>query len=220
MSNSAAAWREQGIAAARARDRAGAQEALLQAVRLDPQDEQAWFWLAAVQTEPRQTAYYLERVLEINPENARARAGLDAVRAQLGQSSAAPPTARVLPGAAPAPVAPVPHPAPPGAASAEPGLPWNTPAPAASTPAPPAPAGAPAWMASLVDTPETGLPWASGGSLTTGLAATDAPVTPTTTLAAEPDAAGGRSGAGGDRGGAGGAAGGSAQGADGGGRAR
>src|SRR5690242_19279406 len=102
MSDSAAEWREQGIAAARARDRAGAQAALLQAVALDPQDEQAWFWLAAVQGDPQQTAYYLERVLEINPEHVRARAGLEAVRAQLGQSSAMPPTARVAPGLYPA----------------------------------------------------------------------------------------------------------------------
>ena len=177
MSNSAAAWREQGIAAARARDRAGAQEALLQAVRLDPRDEQAWFWLAAVQTEPQQTAYYLERVLEINPEHSRARAGLEAARAQLGQSSATPPTARTAPGVTQAPPFPAPPPAPlPSGAGT--GLPWDTPPPAAGAARPPAPP-----TANLA----AGLPWAlpevpSAG----GPPGADGP--PTTTIgAAEPE---------------------------------
>ncbi len=175
MSNSAAEWREQGIAAARDRDRAGAQAALLQAVALDPQDEHAWFWLAAVQNDPQQTAYYLERVLEINPEHVRARAGLDAVRAQLGHSGAMPPTARVEPGMYPAHPTPATPPTPSRPAPFVPpttglsddaaaALPWNSTIPAA--PAPP------------TSNLEEGLPWGAAVEP----ANSPAPVMPTTTL--------------------------------------
>src|SRR5690242_20604913 len=86
-------WREQGIAAARLGDRAGANAALERAVQLNPTDEEAWFWLAAVQSEPRRSLLALERVLALNPRHERALAGQAAVRAHLGLDPAPPPPA-------------------------------------------------------------------------------------------------------------------------------
>lgn len=45
------------------------------AVRLAPQDEEPWLYLAALST-PRASVYYLLRALEINPQSERARKGL------------------------------------------------------------------------------------------------------------------------------------------------
>ncbi len=77
------AWRAQGIAAARRGDRAAARAMLDQALRLDTQDADSWFWLAAVQPDPYQARALLIQVLILNPYHARARAGLAAGEAQL-----------------------------------------------------------------------------------------------------------------------------------------
>ncbi len=42
----------------------------------DPQNEQAWLWLALITNEPTKRHKYLKRVLKINPNNKRARQGL------------------------------------------------------------------------------------------------------------------------------------------------
>ncbi|HMA37808.1 MAG TPA: VWA domain-containing protein [Chloroflexia bacterium] len=96
----ATSWRDQGIAAARAGQTATARAALEQAVRANPQDAEAWFWLAAVQRDPQQALAALERVLALNPHHPRAQAGVAAIRAQLG--------AGAPPAPAPAPAAPPP----------------------------------------------------------------------------------------------------------------
>src|SRR5262245_51233660 len=93
-------WRERGIMAARGGDRPGARDALERALEIDPQDEEAWLWLSAVQDDPRRALGCLERVLAINPQNERAVAGTAALRARLPTSAPAPPPA---PPAAPAP---------------------------------------------------------------------------------------------------------------------
>src|SRR5437868_6552015 len=87
----AAYWREQGMAAARAGDRVTANSALERAVQLNPADPDAWFWLAAVQTDPRRALLALERVLALNPQHAQALAGRAAIRTHLGLDAAPPP---------------------------------------------------------------------------------------------------------------------------------
>jgi len=63
---------EQGISAFQAGDRERARELLLQAVELEPGNENAWYYLAAAETDPERREVYLRRVLEINPANERA----------------------------------------------------------------------------------------------------------------------------------------------------
>jgi tetratricopeptide (TPR) repeat protein len=133
---------QQGIAAARASDRARARHLLTQAVRADPRSEQAWLWLAAVVDSPAQQRTCLEYVLRINPHNPQARKGLAALAASPSPPPATPPP-KEPPPPPPAPPPPLPaastqppHPSPvlrPPQASGQ-----HTPAPPAQPdPAPP-----------------------------------------------------------------------------------
>src|SRR5262245_5039834 len=77
---------EQGIAAFKAGNKDQARQLLSQAVQQDPNDEQAWYYLAAAVDNPAQRKMALEKVLAINPNNDRARQVLDKVNAQLGNA--------------------------------------------------------------------------------------------------------------------------------------
>lgn len=70
-----------GAVSAKAGDRAAATDYLTQAVGLDPANETAWLWLAGVTADPGLAAEHLERVLQINPDNAHARQGIAKLRA-------------------------------------------------------------------------------------------------------------------------------------------
>jgi tetratricopeptide (TPR) repeat protein len=70
--------RERGIAAAKARKPEEARQLLQQALRLNPQDEVAWLYLASVSTDKKERLLYLQKVLEINPNN---ELGIKAVQA-------------------------------------------------------------------------------------------------------------------------------------------
>lgn len=61
-----------GIRAAQAGNRAEARTALLRATELDPRCENAWLWLASISEYPEELLVFLNNVLEISPENARA----------------------------------------------------------------------------------------------------------------------------------------------------
>lgn len=126
---------QQGIAAARASDRARARHLLTQAVRADPRSEQAWLWLAAVVDSPAQQRTCLEYVLRINPHNPQARRGLDSLAASPSPPPAAPPPPEPQPpppAASPQPPPPSPAPRPPQASG------QHAPAPPAPPPTPPA----------------------------------------------------------------------------------
>jgi len=69
-----------GIASAKAGHKEDAREALLQVVKLDERNEQAWLWLSAVVDSNEEREICLENVLAINPDNGRARAGLEWLR--------------------------------------------------------------------------------------------------------------------------------------------
>jgi tetratricopeptide (TPR) repeat protein len=69
---------ERGIEAARAGRKDEARKLLQQSLRLDPQSDSAWLWLASVISDKRERLVALQRSLEINPANEMA---LKAVRA-------------------------------------------------------------------------------------------------------------------------------------------
>lgn len=61
-----------GIAAAQAGNRAQARILLQFAVEIDKQSEAGWLWLASISEYPEELLVFLDRVLAINPKNARA----------------------------------------------------------------------------------------------------------------------------------------------------
>ena len=79
---------QEGISAFQAGDRAKAHDLLSEVVKLDPTNEQAWYYLAASETDPALRKSYLEQVLEINPDNAKAREVLQRIQAR--EAAAAP----------------------------------------------------------------------------------------------------------------------------------
>lgn len=66
--------------AIRAGNKAEAQKLLLKATELDQSNEQAWMWLSAVVDTVEDQIICLENVLQINPNNADAKRGLEMLR--------------------------------------------------------------------------------------------------------------------------------------------
>lgn len=97
---------ERGVAAARGGQRRVAAGLLARAVQLNPRHEPSWLWLSGMLDEPKEIAFCLRSVLEINPHNERARQGL----AWLEQRSQIPQPVQE-PVAVQAPVEPIPIPA-------------------------------------------------------------------------------------------------------------
>ena len=76
----------EGIKAAQSGDRATARTALLRASELDPQSESAWLWLASISEYPEELVVFLNNVLDINPNNARAVEWMAATKALLAKT--------------------------------------------------------------------------------------------------------------------------------------
>lgn len=76
----------QGIKAAQAGNRAQARTSLLRATELDPQNENAWLWLASISEYPEELLGFLNHVLDINPENQRAKEWKVATHALLSKT--------------------------------------------------------------------------------------------------------------------------------------
>lgn len=76
-----------GIAAFQAGDRDTARKHLSAFVEQQPENEQGWYYLAAVESNPTVRKTYLERVLKLNPNNAKAREVLERIRAREGPSA-------------------------------------------------------------------------------------------------------------------------------------
>ncbi len=66
-----------GIQAAKAGNKIEARRLLEQVLEKDDNNEQAWMWFASVVDTPRERRICLENVLEINPNNTRAKQALD-----------------------------------------------------------------------------------------------------------------------------------------------
>ena len=82
---------QRGIAAAREERRREARRCLQHVLALDPLNEEAWLWLARIATDPRSALAYFSQVLDINPQNQRARDGFTAARAELAEKAKPPP---------------------------------------------------------------------------------------------------------------------------------
>jgi tetratricopeptide (TPR) repeat protein len=54
-------------------NRAGARDLLIQAIKQDPGNAQAWFMLSLTTDDPDKIAEYLHRVIELNPDDELAR---------------------------------------------------------------------------------------------------------------------------------------------------
>ncbi|GEM_PF-3870608 len=76
---------EQGRTAAQAGQRELARRYLQAALDIDPENADAWLWLAGVQDDPLEAKRCLERVLELDPGNVQAQRGLQWVEAQLAE---------------------------------------------------------------------------------------------------------------------------------------
>jgi len=74
----------EGQNAARKGDKASARALLTQVVERDPHNEMAWMWLSGVVQEPEEQQICLENVLVINPQNDKARRGLDFISTKTG----------------------------------------------------------------------------------------------------------------------------------------
>ena len=85
--------------ASRARDRSKARGLMHRVTQLDPHNETAWQWLAGVAETPLEAVTAFERVLALNPNNEKAKAGIRPARLQAGINAAKEkdiPTARRL----------------------------------------------------------------------------------------------------------------------------
>ncbi len=74
---------QRGITAAREERRGEARRCLQQVLALDPLNEEAWLWLGRIASDPRSALAYFTQVLDINPQNQRARDGFSSTRARL-----------------------------------------------------------------------------------------------------------------------------------------
>lgn len=68
---------KEGINAARIGDKATARRLLIQVTSADPRNEVAYMWLASVTDDLGERRRFLQRALELNPSNARAREALN-----------------------------------------------------------------------------------------------------------------------------------------------
>ena len=94
-----AALLQRGINDARLKNKETARTALREVVKLDPQSEKGWFWLASVAETDDERMVALQNVVLINPENQRAfqiLEKLELVRAQKAQQAEATPTLESL----------------------------------------------------------------------------------------------------------------------------
>jgi tetratricopeptide (TPR) repeat protein len=68
---------QQAIGLIQAGDKPGALKMLKEVVTKDPKNENAWLWLATCFDKPENKIRSLQKVLEINPNNQKARQALD-----------------------------------------------------------------------------------------------------------------------------------------------
>ena len=80
-------WLQQGIAAARAGQRAQARQLLVRAIQSDQYNEDAWVWLAGVVDDPADVRRCLQQALRINPLHPQARQGIAWLDQQAKQSA-------------------------------------------------------------------------------------------------------------------------------------
>ncbi len=82
-------WFQAGVAAARAGRFQQARNHLRRVTAHDPQNEEAWLWLAGVADDPQESLACLAQALTLNPKNEHAKAGIRWARAKLVKESRA-----------------------------------------------------------------------------------------------------------------------------------
>ncbi len=82
-------WFQAGVAAARAGRLQPARKHLRRVTAHDPQNEEAWLWLAGVADDPQETLACLAQALTLNPKNKHAKAAIRWARAKLVEESRA-----------------------------------------------------------------------------------------------------------------------------------
>lgn len=78
---------QQGVEAFQAGDKARAKQIMLEVTAADPNNDNAWYYLAAAETNREKRREYLQRVLQINPNHERARDVLAKLDARAGGAS-------------------------------------------------------------------------------------------------------------------------------------
>jgi twitching motility two-component system response regulator PilG len=66
-----------GIAEAKAGNKGAARQFLIEVTTQEPQNELAWHWLSGIADSPQEAVPHLQRVLQINPNNERAKKALE-----------------------------------------------------------------------------------------------------------------------------------------------
>jgi twitching motility two-component system response regulator PilG len=77
---------EAGIKAAQEGNRAEARQLLLQVAEAEPDNENAWLWMASISEYPEELIIFLTNVLNVNPNNARALEWMKATKSLLAQT--------------------------------------------------------------------------------------------------------------------------------------
>jgi len=80
-------WFQAGVSAARAGRLQQARSHMRRVTAHDPQNEEAWLWLAGVADDPQETLACLAQALTINPRNEHAKAAIRWARAKLVEES-------------------------------------------------------------------------------------------------------------------------------------
>jgi twitching motility two-component system response regulator PilG len=75
-----------GIKAAQEGNRAEARQLLLQVAEAEPDNENAWLWMASISEYPEELIIFLTNVLNVNPNNARALEWMKATQSLLAQT--------------------------------------------------------------------------------------------------------------------------------------
>lgn len=77
---------QEGIKAAQAGNRAEARHLLLKVTEVEPLNESAWLWLASISEYPEELLVFLKNVLDVNPDNQRAKEWTKATRSLLAKT--------------------------------------------------------------------------------------------------------------------------------------
>lgn len=77
---------KQGVSAAQSGERALARTLLMRVTEADPQNTDAWLWLASISEYPEELLGFLENVLSVDPDNFRARQWKAATRSLLAKT--------------------------------------------------------------------------------------------------------------------------------------
>ncbi len=76
----------EGIKAAQAGKRAEARHLLLRVTETEPQNENAWLWLASISEYPEELLIFLNNVLDVNPANVRAKEWMKQTKSLLAKT--------------------------------------------------------------------------------------------------------------------------------------